>query len=162
MNKLVARPVVLVLVLGAVTLVSGCGSPNPVGVDLGAQRKEILETDRAFARMATDAGTAEAFCHYMNEDTLMAPTLGDFIRGREQACDSMRGAVGLVLDWKPLDAIVADNGDFGFSWGTYVMSIDNDGNREEAARGKYVSIWTKTDDGWRFIADIGNQEPPAQ
>ncbi len=69
MNKLVAQPVVLVLVLGAVTLVSGCGSPNPVGVDLGAQRKEILETDRAFARMATDAGTAEAFCHYMNEDT---------------------------------------------------------------------------------------------
>ena len=84
----------------------------------------------------------------------------------QYACDTVREnqrrGHRLVLDWKPLDAIIADNGDFGFSWGTYVSSIDNDGNREEAARGKYVSIWTKTDNGWRFVADIGNQEPPAQ
>ena len=162
MNRIVASVTAPIPVLAAVTLLAGCGPFDSNGVDLEAQREEILETDRAFSRMAADESTAEAFCHYMNDDTLLAPSSGDFIRGRFQACDAMRASVGLVLDWKPLDAIVAGNGDFGFSWGTYVASADDHGNLKETARGKYVSIWTKTDDGWRFVADVGNQEPPAQ
>ncbi len=65
---------------------------------------------------------------------------------------------GARLEWTPQYAQVSERGDMGWTWGRSV-STRADGTRRP---GRYVTIWRRNFDGeWRFVADIGNQDPPA-
>ncbi|MBD3749554.1 MAG: hypothetical protein IE931_08665 [Sphingobacteriales bacterium] len=55
------------------------------------------------------------------------------------------------LSWKPEFAMIAKNGDFGFTTGPY--SYNNKGN---ISYGHYISIWKSDDKNrWRLVLDVG-------
>ncbi len=65
-----------------------------------------------------------------------------------------------TLEWSPVEAVAAQGGDFGFTWGRYVLTRLDDSGEKNTSHGKYVSIWRKEPDGaWKFVADIGNSNP---
>ena len=121
--------------------------------------EEMLDTDRAFAEMATKDGAPAAFAHYAAEDVRMFPAGGAPYQGRERLIADFAGwPEGATLSWTPQEGVAAAGGDFGFTWGFYEFR----GPSADASPsyGKYVSIWRKGADGaWKFVADIGNAGP---
>ena len=58
-------------------------------------------------------------------------------------------------------AVVADSGELGFTWGTYVATFHNKTGKLITTYGKYMDVWRRQPDGtWRWIADMGNDDPP--
>jgi ketosteroid isomerase-like protein len=67
----------------------------------------------------------------------------------------------LAIDWTPEEAIVADSGELGFTWGRYVATYHDGAGQLVVEHGKYLDVWRRGGDGrWRWIADIGNANPP--
>lgn len=55
------------------------------------------------------------------------------------------------LNWKPEFAMIAKNGDFGFTTGPYTYT-----NGENVSYGHYVSVWKSGDDNkWKLVLDAG-------
>lgn len=64
------------------------------------------------------------------------------------------------LNWKPEFAMIAKNGDFGFTTGPYTYS-----NGENISYGHYISIWKSGDDNkWKLVLDAGipHEEPTSE
>ena len=72
-----------------------------------------------------------------------------------------RYPAGLSIDWTPEEAVVAESGELGFTWGRYVASVRDSNGKLVVQYGKYLDVWKRQGDGvWRWIADIGNDNPP--
>jgi Domain of unknown function (DUF4440) len=72
-----------------------------------------------------------------------------------------RYPAGLSIDWTPEEAVVAESGELGFTWGRYVASVRDSNGKLVVQYGKYLDVWKRQSDGdWRWIADIGNDNPP--
>jgi ketosteroid isomerase-like protein len=144
------------LLLCAAFLIA-CGKP----LDIEQEKQRILQTDRDFAVLSVQAGAAEAFKQYAQEDAYLLPPDREPVHGRDQI---VQGFVEfdkkLILDWAPQAAEVAVSGDLAYSWGTSTGTDRATG--QPAFRGKYLTVWKKDADGnWKFIADLGNSSPAA-
>jgi ketosteroid isomerase-like protein len=57
------------------------------------------------------------------------------------------------ISWEPMGGDVAESGDMGFTYGTYLLQTDT-----EKQEGTYITIWRKQKDGtWKYILDGGTQ-----
>lgn len=125
---------------------------------------EMLEADRAFAAMAAIEGVPAAFAAYADPEVRMFPAGGEPYHGLDKLVEQFAGwPENATLEWSPVEGFAAKSGDFGFTWGRYVYSAPGEDGDMTASHGKYVSIWRKDTDGaWKFIADIGNSNPPPE
>lgn len=68
---------------------------------------------------------------------------------------------GDTFTWVPQEAVVAASGDLGFTWGRWTDAYRDEHGNIKHAYGKYLDVWRRGADGkWRWIADIGNSNPP--
>ena len=117
----------------------------------------LLETDRAFARLAEEKGTAYAFTAYAAESAIKmndgnAPLFG---KAAIAAAMSKIPADAPPLRWEPLKAEISMGNDLGYTFGKW--SYDTG---DTTLTGVYVSIWKKQEDGqWKFVLDGGNSTP---
>ena len=135
---------------------AGCAVAPPRADRPSTAKGEVLmETDRAFAAMATHDGTAAAFHAYAAADALMMPAGAQPVRGREEIRKALGDGPPGQLLWTPKEARLSREGDLGFTWGTYESHSPS-----SVHYGKYVTIWKRQPDGtWKFIVDIGNSMP---
>lgn len=121
---------------------------------------DMMATDRAFAKMAADEGVPAAFAAYAAEDVHMFPDGGQPYSGRDNMIARFANwPDGATLEWAPVEGVASKGGDFGFTWGRYVFTaVANDG-QESVEHGKYLSVWRKEKDGWKFVVDMGNSNP---
>ncbi len=131
-------------------------------VDLKEETNRLLETDRAFSQQSAAQGSAAAFRAYLEPGAVELPDQAEPIAGRDMICREMEGyRPGTKLVWEPKAAEVAAGGDFGYSWGTYIVSFRNQNDSLVVHYGKYLSVWRKQKDGgWRVVVDMGNRTPP--
>ena len=152
----------LLFILGSL-LVAGCKTPAiraPTPIETPS-REALLETDKAFARLAVQRGTAEAFYAYAAEDAVVFP-MGELpVHGREAIRIAMSTGGQSQLRWEPRDAHISRTGDMGYTWGFFEASGQGPDRRPALRHGKYVTIWQRQPDGsWKFTVDIGNPGPP--
>jgi ketosteroid isomerase-like protein len=85
--------------------------------------------------------------------------------GRIEGAEAIRRAASLflgpgrALEWDPTASGLAAAGDAGFTVGPWRALADGPGGLAPAGRGAYVTIWTRTGDGWRVLFDVGDPEP---
>jgi len=115
----------------------------------------VVEAERAFAAMAEEKGTGEAFKTFIAEDGQMfmpAPT-----RARPLL---QSGKIGFgPIRWWPVYAGLAASGDLGFTTGPFVA-----GQGTDLHYGTYFTIWKRQADGtWRWVLDHGSPQkaPPS-
>jgi len=115
----------------------------------------VVEAERAFAAMAREKGTGEAFKTFIAEDGQMfipAPT-----RARPLL---VAGKIGFgPIRWWPVYAGLAASGDLGFTTGPFVA-----GEGTDLHYGTYFTVWRRQADGtWRWVLDHGSPQkaPPA-
>jgi hypothetical protein len=119
-----------------------------------AQRLEIATADSRFADLSIDQGYTVAFTSYDMPESVIV-TGGSFFwnhAGVEFAWSGWTPAE--QLSWYPLRTEAAGSGDLGWSigHGTYRSSAP-------PSYSKYLTVWVRTDAGWRFLMDGGNARP---
>jgi len=120
-----------------------------------ADPKVLKDADIAFSDYSVTHGLQKAFIEFADDSVVLLkpnrmPIVGKLglIKSYEGKSDS-----GFVLTWKPTNAIIAESGELGYTYGfwTYVAKSDT-------SRGTYLTVWKKNSNGqWKFIADTGNE-----
>lgn len=127
--------------------------PDP---DIAAQA--LLEADRAFAQASLDHGAAEAFNRFLHVDALQLGQGNSPVNGRDAIVGDMGGEYTLL--WDPQRAEVAESGELGWTWGSYIFEVPQDDGSKSVSYGKYLNIWRRADGGdWQVIVDMGNSSP---
>jgi ketosteroid isomerase-like protein len=123
--------------------------------------EDILQAERDFNQMAQDGEVRDAFLAYAADTAIMMNPGQHFVEG-EGAAHAFIGSWpdGINLSWAPIGGMLAESGELGFTYGTYVsLSSDEEGN-EIASHGKYVTIGQRQEDGsWKWVLDGGNPSP---
>jgi len=152
--KAIRQTIILLSIL--TMFAAGCAVTDSEPVPRADLNAELLAADLAFAALSGASDPKSAFAQFMAPNAIMLPRQGDPIIGYEQAIASFGEEPGFELLWQPQLAEVAASGDFGWTWGTYQVAVNN----QTVSAGKYVNVWQRQDDGkWKVRLDMGNQDP---
>ena len=130
---------------------------NPSAAEAAAT---LLRTDRDFAADSVVRGTPAAFASYSAEAVVNLPANGPVTTTKEALLARLANMGDTVLTWEPQRSEVTDNGQMGFTWGTWAL---RQGGANGAARsqGKYLNVWRREPDGtWKAVVDIANTASP--
>ena len=124
--------------------------------------ESLLNADRALAAESHAIGFKAAYVKAMAPDARKLDGGQQPAIGRDSILALMaRYPAGLSIYWTPEEAVVAESGELGFTWGRYVASVRDSNGKLVVQYGKYLDVWKRQSDGvWRWIADIGNDNPP--
>lgn len=114
----------------------------------------LISVDQAFSDLSKKSGMNTAFIKYIADDcVLLRPNNMPFV-GKESIANLFKeDDSGFTLTWEPKYAEIADSGELGFTYGTYLLNSIN-----SVQKGTYVSIWKKDKTGnWKLALDSGNE-----
>lgn len=146
--------------IGALLLHAAACRP---AVDVPAETRTLLETDRAWARLAEADAPVDSVVAYWTSDARVIlpgqPVLvgTDAIR---QMVAGTRSNPGFKISWTPDSALVSPSGDFGYTWGANRITSPDSTGILATMEGRYITVWRKEPDGrWRCSVDISNEGP---
>jgi len=121
-------------------------------IDIKAQ---MIQADKDFSKMSEDKGMRAAFLEYIDsEGVLLRPDEMPIKGGEAIDYISRQNDTAFSMTWEPRGALVAQSGELGYTYGTYLMKFKH---KDSVIRGTYVSIWKKQPDGsWKYVLDSGN------
>jgi len=124
-------------------------------VDRDVVRNEILQTEKAFEKMVTEKGQAEAFFYYADDDAVILRGNDSLIKGKENIKHyyTIHANPDATLNWTPDYIYVADCGTLAYTYGKFIYSTrDSAGNKIERS-GVFHTIWKKQKDTWKYVWD---------
>ena len=121
-----------------------------------ADKKELLEVDRAFSKMSEQKGMKNAFIEFVDSNGVLLrsdrmPIIGaNAIDYLIQLSDT-----GYTLTWEPNNGDIATSGDLGYTYGIFALKPNS---KDTTIYGSYTSIWKKEKNGkWKFVLNSGNE-----
>ena len=120
----------------------------------------LLQTDREFSAMSVREGMFKAFLYYIADDGVILRDNSFPAKGKENLSTRFSGKTDttFILSWEPLFEKISESGDLGY---TYGLHTNTDKITGEIAKGTYITIWQKQQDGsWKFVLDTGTQGLP--
>src|SRR5687767_14367681 len=145
MRTNISKPMRRAAVLAGLTLVLLLPSPSGL-TQQGAASKELLEvveTERAFARAATERGMKDAFIEYAAPDGLLFRRT--VVNAKELWRQTNPAPTGL-LTWRPAFADVSRAGDLGYTTGPWEFRA-KPSDEKAAGHGHFVTVWRRQADG---------------
>lgn len=131
---------------------------------LPADPHRLVAADSAFAARAAAAGLTDAFVAWAAPNAVALNDDADPVYGPEAIGRVMAELPSdATLAWTPIQAVIASSGDLGFTVGSWTYRAPAKTGAPAAASGKYLTVWGRQPSGqWRYVADAGNQGPPAE
>lgn len=124
---------------------------------IAGNAKSLAATETAFAQESLDVGLRSAFLHALSDDGIIfKPGPQNGKKAWEAKPETGEG----VLQWQPVLAASATNGDLGYTTGPYTFK-KNAADKEPAAFGQFVSIWRWQNGRWKLLLDMGSDNPAA-
>jgi len=120
---------------------------------------KLIQTDIEFSNRSVQVGNHQAFLEYASPDVVLLKPNSFPIVGKPAMKElySELSDSGYRLTWKPSYGRVAESGDLGYTFGTYLLEITEGEQKGQISRGTYCTIWEKNAKGeWRFVLDTGN------
>jgi ketosteroid isomerase-like protein len=124
-------------------------------VNIDTAKNEILQTEKAFEKMASDKGLAEAFYYFADENAVILRGKDSLIIGKESIRNyyDKNARPNAKISWTPDFIDISDCGTLGYTYGKYVFSIqDTSGNSIEHT-GIFHTVWKKQNNEWRYVWD---------
>ena len=121
------------------------------------QKKQLMQADLDFCKMAADKGIRDAFVYYSADEVVMMRDGALPLFGKPALLKNFEKNTrkGVLLTWFPVKAEVS--GDLGYTFGNWTMKIPG---KDTTYYGNYVTIWKKQPDGsWKYVLDGGNSTP---
>lgn len=152
-----AKQIEAVIFFSVLICLSACTStPKPAAPIAGDNMKMMLQADRDFSAMSAKVGMKNAFLEYIDSNGVLLRPGTVPIAGAD-AVDYLiaQNDTGYTMTWQVKDAMVAQSGEMGYTFGTYQLKPKD---RDTLLQGTYVNIWKKQADGkWKFVLDSGNE-----
>jgi len=118
----------------------------------------LAETEKSFARTASEKGTKAAFLEYTAPDGIMFSPNAVNAKEYWNARAESKG----LLSWQPSFADISSNGVLGWTTGPWEFRPNGKADAPTAF-GEFVTLWQKQPDGkFRFVLDIGISHEKAQ
>lgn len=134
-------------------------------VDITAATTTLLDTDRAWGRLASANASVDSIVDYWTSDARVILPGQPIVVGAEALrgmVASMQAIPGFRIEWTPDSAVVAPSGDVGFTFGTNRITAPDAQGVLRTTEGRYVTWWRLEADGrWRCSVDISNEGPSA-
>ncbi len=131
-----------------------------------ADEAAIRQADEAWSKAAEAKqldGPTGYFSFFL-EDAIMLPPNEPMLNGKaaiHKAMSAFFAMPGFTVKWQPTKVEAARSGDFGFSVGTFELSVNGPTGAPMTDRGKYLVIWKKQADGsWKSAAESFNSDLP--
>jgi ketosteroid isomerase-like protein len=125
---------------------------------ISSELEALVDTERAFARAATEKGIRDSFLEYFADDAIAfnpAP-ISAKVRLRSRPA---RPFSEYELRWEPRTGDIAASGELGWLTGPSTF-IDHTNPNGKPQHGNYLSVWRRQADGvWRVFIDIGSEPP---
>lgn len=114
----------------------------------------LITVDKEFSELSRSVGMNAAFMEYIAEDGIILRSNNMPFVGKKMIGELFKGDdTSFTLTWEPLSAEIAESGELGYTYGTYLLTA---GDTEQ--KGTYVSIWKKDKNGnWKLALDSGNE-----
>lgn len=133
-------------------------------MDLGAEKRMLLERDADWATLASRGGDVEAILSYWTDDAVVLPPGQPTIRGKAALRDYVSASLripGFSINWKSTEATLSADGSLAYLSGENRVTMQGPDGSSMTIVGRAVTVWRKERDGqWRCAVDIWN-EPPA-
>lgn len=124
-------------------------------VNIDTARNEILQTEKAFEKMASEKGLAEAFYYFADENAAIIRGNDSIIIGKENIRDyyDKNANPNVKLIWTPDFIDVSDCGTLGYTYGKYVFSTQDTSGKTIDRTGIFHTVWKKQNNNWRYVWD---------
>ena len=124
-------------------------------VNIDNARNEILQTEKAFEKMASEKGLAEAFYYFADENAAIRRGNDSLIIGKENIRHyyDKNSNPNAKLSWTPDFIGVSDCGTLGYTYGKYVFSIQDTSGKSIELTGIFHTVWKKQNKDWRYVWD---------
>lgn len=140
-------PEILILI----PLLFSCNRTN----NIEAARNEILQTEKAFEKMASESGLSTAFYYFAAEDAVIRRGNDSLIIGRENIKNyyDKNANPNVKLSWTPDYIGVSDCGTLGYTYGRYLFSVSDTSGKTIQNKGVFHTVWKKQNKDWRYVWD---------
>jgi len=120
-----------------------------------AVRDEILQTEKAFEKMASERGLSAAFYYFAAEDAVIRRGNDSLIIGRENIKNyyDKNANPNVKLSWTPDYIGVSVCGTLGYTYGKYLFSIRDTSGKTNENKGVFHTVWKKQNNDWRYVWD---------
>lgn len=119
-------------------------------------KKEIVDTEHAFAEMAKTGGIPKAFITFAADDAVLLRN-NNLIKGKDALKASYEKrfpSQDASLTWAPDFVDVSLSGDLGYTYGKYVYSTTDSLGNTTSDEGIFHTVWKRQEDGtWKFVWD---------
>jgi uncharacterized protein (TIGR02246 family) len=142
----------------------GCAPPPPAPppVDTAAITAEIGQVEVAYTA-AMAARDTTALMNYYSDDAAFLPSNGPRADGHAAIAAAYREMLaipGLDLVLQSSAVTVSQAGDLAIDVGSYRMKMTGPRGKPTEDVGKFVTVFKKTDAGWKAIIDTFNSDMP--
>lgn len=143
---------------------AGC-APQPAAtppVDTAAITTAIGEMEKTFGNAVAARDTAAIMNYYADDATIMPPNAPK-VEGHDaivRMWQEFLAVPGLELTPTSTHVMVAQSGELAVDVGSYVMKTTGPKGTPVEDTGKFVTVYKKTDAGWRAVVDMFSSDMP--
>ena len=137
--------------------ISACAGPT----DIDREREVLLRTDKEWAA-AVGSGNLDKIASYWADDAIVLPPDAVAVVGKQAIREFVAASLklpGFAISWEASQAVIAANGDLGYTVGTNKVTMLGSNGSPVTTVGKAVTVWRKEANGtWRCVLDIWNAD----
>lgn len=118
-------------------------------------QNEIFQTEKAFEKMVSEKGQAEAFYYFADDNAVILRGNDSLIKGKESIKHyyTINANPDAALSWTPDYIYVSDCGTLAYTYGRFVYSVQDSTGKEIKRTGVFHTIWKKQNNTWKFVWD---------
>jgi ketosteroid isomerase-like protein len=129
--------------------------PSHAQVNKEKVKKEILQAEKDFEKMAAEKSIAEAFYYFADENAVILRKNDSLIKGKEGIKNYYEKTnKNASVTWTPDFIEVSDCGTLGYTYGKYVWKVKDDKGEVTEYKGIFHTVWKKQKDNtWKYVWD---------
>jgi ketosteroid isomerase-like protein len=124
-------------------------------VNTDVAKNEILQTEKAFEKMASEKGLAEAFYYFADQNAAIRRGNDSLIVGKDniKLYYNKNANPDAKLSWTPDFIGVSDCSTFGYTYGKYLYTIRDSTGKTSEYKGIFHTVWKKQNNNWKYVWD---------
>lgn len=135
-----------------VVLISSCSQP----INKSTVKDEIFRHEKAFEKMAFEAGIAQAFYFFADTNAVILRENDSLIKGNENIRNyyESKNLTNATVNWSPDYIEVSECGTFAYTYGKFTWTINTATGESVGLKGVFHTVWKKQKDGsWKYVWD---------
>lgn len=142
----------ITIILLAFVFLTACSQQ----IDKEKLKQEVYLAEKAFEKMCSDKGIAEAFFFFASDSAVIKRQNDTLIIGRDNIRDYYNNPVykKAAVSWTPDFIDVSNCGNMSYTYGKYLWKVWDDTGDTTEYKGVFHTVWKRESDGtWKYVWD---------